>query len=145
MAGNVDDLELAADPEGGPPTVVAILSGAGALARRIGGRPGRALEALEDARLAVFRALLDERHQRLGDLADGLVELGLAGMTRDQILHERLDFTTGVAGGLHVHAAPLRRRHRTRGQRGFEGSRESPHILAPIGRGPRPPCRVTSG
>jgi hypothetical protein len=51
MAGNVDDLELAADPDGGPPVVTAILSGPGALARRIGGRPGRALENL-DARIA---------------------------------------------------------------------------------------------
>jgi hypothetical protein len=51
MAGNVDDLELEADPDGGPPVVTAILSGAGALAHHLGGRFGRALEAL-DARLA---------------------------------------------------------------------------------------------
>ncbi|MGZ4677883.1 MAG: hypothetical protein ACXVJ7_09140 [Acidimicrobiia bacterium] len=51
MAGNVDDLELSEDRDGGPPIVTAILSGAGALARRLGGRAGRALEAL-DERLA---------------------------------------------------------------------------------------------
>ena len=38
MAGNVDDLELTFSPEGGPPIVTDILSGPGALARRIGGR-----------------------------------------------------------------------------------------------------------
>jgi sporulation protein YlmC with PRC-barrel domain len=39
MAGKVDDLELQMR-EGGPPIVTGILSGPGALARRIGGRPG---------------------------------------------------------------------------------------------------------
>jgi hypothetical protein len=48
MAGNVDDLELEADPDGGPPVVTAILSGAGALAHHLGGRFGRALEALDE-------------------------------------------------------------------------------------------------
>jgi hypothetical protein len=48
MAGKVDDLELAEGADGGPPVVTAILSGAGALARHIGGRPGRALEALDE-------------------------------------------------------------------------------------------------
>lgn len=43
MAGNVDDLELTFPPEGGPPAVTAILSGPGALARRIGGRIGDAI------------------------------------------------------------------------------------------------------
>ena len=40
MAGNVDDLELTFSPDGGPPSVTAILAGPGALARRIGGRIG---------------------------------------------------------------------------------------------------------
>jgi sporulation protein YlmC with PRC-barrel domain len=39
MAGKVDDLELALR-EDGPPVVAAILAGPGALARRVGGRPG---------------------------------------------------------------------------------------------------------
>jgi hypothetical protein len=53
MAGNVDDLELELgdDPTAEPPVVVAILSGAGALARRLEGRLGRWLESV-DRRLA---------------------------------------------------------------------------------------------
>ena len=47
MAGKVDDLELAFPHGGdGPPYVVAILSGPGALARRIGGRLGAWLESV---------------------------------------------------------------------------------------------------
>ena len=41
MAGNVDDLRLTWPDGGGPPFVDAILSGPGALSRRIGGRLGR--------------------------------------------------------------------------------------------------------
>lgn len=44
-AGKVDDLELAWE-EGSPPYVTAILSGHGALSRRVGGRLGRVMEAL---------------------------------------------------------------------------------------------------
>jgi sporulation protein YlmC with PRC-barrel domain len=40
MAGNVDDLELTFPPDGGPPSVTAILAGPGALSGRIGGRIG---------------------------------------------------------------------------------------------------------
>ena len=40
MAGKVDDLELVWPSEGGPPLVGDILAGTGALARRLGGRPG---------------------------------------------------------------------------------------------------------
>jgi sporulation protein YlmC with PRC-barrel domain len=58
MAGKVDDLELeladADDPGAEPPVVTAILSGAGALARRLEGRLGRWLESL-DARLSAER------------------------------------------------------------------------------------------
>jgi sporulation protein YlmC with PRC-barrel domain len=43
MAGNVDDLELTFSPDGGPPSVTAILAGPGALSRRIGGRVGNAI------------------------------------------------------------------------------------------------------
>ena len=43
MAGNVDDLELTFSPDGGPPSVTAILAGPGALSRRIGGRIGDAV------------------------------------------------------------------------------------------------------
>ena len=43
MAGNVDDLELTFSPDGGPPSVTAILAGPGALSRRIGGRIGNAV------------------------------------------------------------------------------------------------------
>jgi hypothetical protein len=53
MAGNVDDLELEVgdDPTAEPPVVIAILSGAGALARRLEGRLGSWLESV-DRRLA---------------------------------------------------------------------------------------------
>ena len=46
LAGKVDDLELAVPSGGGPPVVPAILSGPGALSRRIGGRFGAWLEAV---------------------------------------------------------------------------------------------------
>jgi sporulation protein YlmC with PRC-barrel domain len=46
MAGKVDDLELELPEGGGPPVVTAILSGPGALSRRIGGRAGAWLEAV---------------------------------------------------------------------------------------------------
>jgi hypothetical protein len=45
MAGNVDDLELQWAQEVGAPFVSAILAGPGALARRLGGRLGRAIGA----------------------------------------------------------------------------------------------------
>ena len=47
MAGNVDDLELELR-DGGPPEVVAILAGPGALARRLGGRLGAWMAAAHD-------------------------------------------------------------------------------------------------
>lgn len=46
MAGKVDDLELELR-EGGPPVVTAILAGPGALARRLGGRPGEWLASVQ--------------------------------------------------------------------------------------------------
>jgi sporulation protein YlmC with PRC-barrel domain len=46
MAGKVDDLELQTR-EQGPPVVTAILAGPGALARRIGGRPGEWLASVQ--------------------------------------------------------------------------------------------------
>lgn len=47
LAGKVDDLELeVSDEEGALPVVVAVLSGPGALAGRVGGRFGRWLGAL---------------------------------------------------------------------------------------------------
>jgi sporulation protein YlmC with PRC-barrel domain len=46
MAGNVDDLELRIPSEGGRPVVTAILAGPGALAERLGGRPGRVIAAV---------------------------------------------------------------------------------------------------
>jgi hypothetical protein len=75
LAGKVDDLELEvddADPEE-PPTVVAVLSGPGALASRLGGRLGRWLESvhrrLHPAGLAdAAPARLDFRHvSEVGD------------------------------------------------------------------------------
>jgi sporulation protein YlmC with PRC-barrel domain len=46
LAGKVDDLELVfPEEESGPPYVVAIVSGPGALARRLGGRLGAWIEA----------------------------------------------------------------------------------------------------
>jgi len=42
LVGNVDDLELEMPEDGGLPVVVAIVSGPGALADRIGGRLGHA-------------------------------------------------------------------------------------------------------
>jgi hypothetical protein len=47
MAGNVDDLELELRDEG-PPEVVSILAGPGALARRLGGRLGAWLASAHD-------------------------------------------------------------------------------------------------
>jgi hypothetical protein len=46
LAGNVDDLELEVPDDGGRPVVVAIVSGPGALAERMGGRIGRAWASL---------------------------------------------------------------------------------------------------
>jgi sporulation protein YlmC with PRC-barrel domain len=46
LAGKVDDVELTTPEEGGPPIVTALVSGRGALARRFGGRMGRAVAAL---------------------------------------------------------------------------------------------------
>jgi sporulation protein YlmC with PRC-barrel domain len=46
LAGKVDDLELEFPKDGGPPVVTAILSGPGALSRRVGGRLGAWLEAV---------------------------------------------------------------------------------------------------
>jgi hypothetical protein len=46
LVGNVDDLELEMPEDGGLPVVVAIVSGPGALADRIGGRLGRSWAAL---------------------------------------------------------------------------------------------------
>lgn len=46
QAGTVDDLELTIGPEGGQPYVTAILTGPGALARRLGGRLGAWVESL---------------------------------------------------------------------------------------------------
>jgi hypothetical protein len=46
LAGNVDDLELELPDDGGPPVIVAIISGPGALAERIGGRLGHGWAAL---------------------------------------------------------------------------------------------------
>jgi hypothetical protein len=46
LAGKVDDLELTFSPEGGPPYVSAILTGPGALARRLGGRLGAWLASI---------------------------------------------------------------------------------------------------
>lgn len=48
MAGNVDDLELLWRSGQGPPRVTAILAGPGALARRLGGRMGRAMAAAHE-------------------------------------------------------------------------------------------------
>jgi sporulation protein YlmC with PRC-barrel domain len=46
MAGKVDDLELEFPADGRPPFVSAILTGPGALAHRIGGRPGVWIESI---------------------------------------------------------------------------------------------------
>src|SRR4051794_25789896 len=46
LVGNVDDLELELPDDGGLPVLVAIVSGPGALAERIGGRLGNAWAAL---------------------------------------------------------------------------------------------------
>jgi sporulation protein YlmC with PRC-barrel domain len=46
LAGKVDDVELTTPEEGGPPIVTALVSGRGALARRLGGRAGRLAAAL---------------------------------------------------------------------------------------------------
>lgn len=47
MSGNVDDLRFAFPEGGGAPYVVSVLSGPGALASRIGGRPGRWIASVQ--------------------------------------------------------------------------------------------------
>jgi len=48
LCGKVDDLELASSEDGGPPYVVAILAGPGALASRFGGGFGRWLASVQE-------------------------------------------------------------------------------------------------
>jgi hypothetical protein len=52
LAGKVDDVEITAPDDGGPPVVTALLTGRGALADRLGGRLGR-FAAVVSRRLAV--------------------------------------------------------------------------------------------
>ncbi|HEX4868181.1 MAG TPA: hypothetical protein VFV32_11205 [Acidimicrobiales bacterium] len=69
MAGKVDDLELAEPDGGGAPYVTGLVSGRGALARRIGGRLGRAA--------AWLSARLEASGEQPGPIPFGVVrELG---------------------------------------------------------------------
>jgi sporulation protein YlmC with PRC-barrel domain len=74
MAGNVDDLELRF-PDGAPgaPFVTAILSGPGALSRRIGGR------------LGAWIASVDERLHAAGEHGPARVSFGVVGAIGSQI------------------------------------------------------------
>ncbi|HEX8135550.1 MAG TPA: hypothetical protein VF880_19235 [Actinomycetes bacterium] len=67
LAGKVDDLELELPEDGGPPVVTAILSGPGALSRRVGGRLGAWLEA-------VANRLREGDEQRPARVSFGLVK-----------------------------------------------------------------------
>jgi sporulation protein YlmC with PRC-barrel domain len=74
MAGNVDDLELRfPEDTPGPPYVTAILSGPGALARRIGGRLGG------------WIASVDERLHASGEPGPARVSFGVVGAIGPQI------------------------------------------------------------
>lgn len=65
MAGNIDDLELELRDEG-PPVVVSILAGPGALARRLGGRLGGWMASIHDR-------LKDPEHEGPARISFGVV------------------------------------------------------------------------
>jgi hypothetical protein len=73
MAGNVDDLELRFPDGPGPPHVTAILSGPGALSRRIGGRLGG------------WIASVDERLRDPGEQGPARVSFGVVSAIGSQI------------------------------------------------------------
>jgi sporulation protein YlmC with PRC-barrel domain len=96
LAGKVDDLELELPEGGGPPVVTAILSGPGALSRRVGGRLGAWLEAVanrlregDDRRPARVSFGVVKRIGSAVDLSVAKVELEtdrLEAWTRDHLI-----------------------------------------------------------
>jgi sporulation protein YlmC with PRC-barrel domain len=89
LAGRVDDLELVFPEEGtGPPYVVAIISGPGALARRLGGRLGAwietALGRLQDQRPAHPARLPFSVVKRIGNDVE-------VSVTRETLESDRLE------------------------------------------------------
>jgi hypothetical protein len=96
LAGKVDDLELELPEGGGPPVVTAILSGPGALSRRVGGRLGAWLEAVanrlragDERRPARVSFGLVKRIGSAVDLSVAKVELEtdrLEAWTRDHLI-----------------------------------------------------------
>jgi hypothetical protein len=96
LAGKVDDLELTFPEGGGPPLVTAILSGPGALSRRLGGRLGRWIESVHarlhphpeptPARLSFGVVKRIEAHIELSVGRDGLESMHLEDWVRDRII-----------------------------------------------------------
>jgi hypothetical protein len=96
LAGKVDDLELAFPEGGGPPQVVAILAGPGALSRRLGGRFGGWLERLANrlregderrpARISFAAVAAIDSAVRLAETKDRLETDGLEAWTRQHLI-----------------------------------------------------------
>jgi sporulation protein YlmC with PRC-barrel domain len=96
LAGKVDDLELAFPEGGGPPRVVAILAGPGALSRRLGGRLGGWLERLSNrlrggderrpARIPFAAVAAIDSAVRLAETKDRLETDALEAWTRQHLI-----------------------------------------------------------
>jgi sporulation protein YlmC with PRC-barrel domain len=96
LAGKVDDLELSFPEDGGAPYVTAILSGPGALARRLGGRLGRWIESVHGrlhshaeptpARISFGVVKRIEDHIELTIGRDGLESMHLEDWVSDHII-----------------------------------------------------------
>lgn len=96
LAGKVDDLELSFPESGGAPYVTAILSGPGALSRRLGGRLGRWIESVHarlhphaeptPARLSFGVVKRIEDHVELSVGRDGLESMRLEDWVRQNII-----------------------------------------------------------
>jgi sporulation protein YlmC with PRC-barrel domain len=96
LAGKVDDLELLFPEDGGAPYVTAILSGPGALARRLGGRLGRWIGSVHGrlhphaeptpARISFGVVKRIEDHIELTIGRDGLESMHLEDWVSDHIM-----------------------------------------------------------
>jgi hypothetical protein len=96
LAGKVDDLELTFPREGGAPIITAILSGPGALSRRLGGGFGRWIESLHarlhphpdpmPARLSFGVVKRIEERIELSIERDGLESMHLEDWVRERII-----------------------------------------------------------
>jgi sporulation protein YlmC with PRC-barrel domain len=96
LAGKVDDLELSFPEDAGAPYVTAILSGPGALARRLGGRLGRWIGSVHarlhphaeptPARISFGVVKRIEDHIELTIGRDGLESMHLEDWVSDHII-----------------------------------------------------------